>query len=429
MKKRYFAFVGVGLIIAYFTYPKETEPVPVATALSAGSSHVLTSNATELLAAFEYQRAESHTLAGLSSGLTNEALLHAIDPQATVAKPRGISLVMVGDMLMHTKVLESGMKEDGSYNFDHLFTYVGDEIQAADLALVNQETILGGAEIGVSSYPNFNSPYEVGDAEVATGFDVILQATNHALDKGAAGITNDINFWETNYPDIAYLGINGSSDRKENYIYTYTQDGITISILNYTFSTNGISVPSNMPYCINYMNENKVVSDIQKAHEISDFVIVCPHWGTEYNLGTDSYQKEWTQIFLENDVDLVIGTHPHVIEPIEVVTDENDGDKMLVYYSIGNFVNGTESTTGVLADRMVGGIAEVKIGYDTTGAIGILEYDITPIICHMSYGTDYTVYYLDDYTEELAAQNRILYQDSSFSLSYCKELVNKVWGK
>ena len=171
------------------------------------------------------------------------------------------------------------------------------------------------------------------------------------------------------------------------------------------------------------------MSDIQKAHELSDFVIVCPHWGTEYKFTTDSYQQKWTKIFLENDVDLVIGAHPHVIEPIEMVTDENDGDQMLVYYSLGNFVNGTESTTGTLADRMVGGIAEVNIGYTSDGSVGITSYDVTPIICHMGYGTDYTVYYLDDYTEELAAQNRILDQDPTFSLDYCKQLVQNVWGK
>lgn len=112
-----------------------------------------------------------------------------------------------------------------------------------------------------------------------------------------------------------------------------------------------------------------------------------------------------------------------------MVTDENDGDQMLVYYSLGNFVNGTESTTGTLADRMVGGIAEVNIGYTSDGSVGITSYDVVPIICHMGYGTDYTVYYLDDYTEELAAQNRILDQDPTFSLDYCKQLVQNVWGK
>ena len=433
MKKRYLAFIAIGIITAYFVYPEINSQLhtttATATALSAGANYELSESAELSLAAVQYQKEQAYSLSELTSGVTSEALFHATNPDAEVAAPRGISLVMVGDMLMHTKVLESGESEDGSYNFDHLFKYVGDEIAAADLALVNQETILGGSDIGLSSYPNFNSPFEVGDAEVAAGFDVILQATNHALDKGAAGVTNDIDFWKTNYPDITYLGINDSQDRKDNYIYTYTQDGITLSILNYTYGTNGISVPSSMPYAIDYLNEEKVVNDIKRAHEISDFVIVCPHWGTEYNLGVDSYQKHWTQIFLENDVDLVIGTHPHVIEPIEIVTDENDGDQMLVYYSLGNFVNGTESTSGTLADRLVGGIAQVRIGYDSDGNIGITEYDVEPIICHMGYGTDYTVYYLEDYTEELASQNRILVQDPSFNLPYCKELVKKVWGK
>ena len=433
MKNRLSGAVSLILLLftltAYSTYQADTSPAPAAPSLVAGSSYAFSSDAALAMSAVQYQKNQAAGFCSLTSGVTNEALTHALDPDAEVAKPKGISLVMVGDMLMHTKVLESGEQADGSYNFDHLFKYVGEEIAGADLALVNQETILGGTELGLSSYPNFNSPYEVGDAEVKAGFDVILQATNHALDKGASGITNDINFWKNNYPDIAYLGINDSQDRKDNYIYTYTKDGITISILNYTFGTNGISVPSDMPYAVDYLNEDKVVSDIQKAHELSDFVIVCPHWGTEYKFTTDSYQQKWTKIFLENDVDLVIGAHPHVIEPIEMVTDENDGDQMLVYYSLGNFVNGTESTTGTLADRMVGGIAEVNIGYTSDGSVGITSYDVAPIVCHMGYGADYTVYYLDDYTEDLAAQNRILDQDPTFSLDYCRQLAQNVWGK
>ena len=338
-----------------------------------------------------------------------------------------ITLVMIGDMLMHTSVVNSGEQGDGSYNYDHLFANVADRIASADIAIVNQETIMGGDDRGFSGYPTFNSPTALADAEAAVGFDVILHGTNHALDKGASGVLNCINYWETNYPDIAYLGINKSQEAQDTYIYVYEQDGISIAILNYTYGTNGISTPADQPYLVNYLEEDKVVSDIERAHELADFVIVCPHWGTEYNLGTDSSQAKWTQIFLEAGVDLVIGTHPHVIEPVEWVTDD-EGNEMLVYYSLGNFVNGTSSSGSGVTSRMVGGMAEVTIGVEN-GEVVILEYDAIPLVCHIASGSDFTVYYLSDYTEELAQENRIVSQDAEFSLAKCWEVVEEVWGE
>lgn len=339
-----------------------------------------------------------------------------------------INLVMVGDMLMHERVVESGLQEDGSYNFDHLFTHVQEKIESADLALVNQETILGGTELGLSGYPCFNSPYELGVAEVEAGFDVILHGTNHALDKGKKGTANCMNFWEETYPEIAYLGINESQDAQDDYIYIYEKDGIKIAILNYTYGTNGIATPKNMPYLVNYMEEEKVISDIQKAEELADFTVVCPHWGNEYYLGISSNQKYWTNIFLEQGVDLVLGTHPHVIEPVEWVFDDA-GHEMLVYYSLGNFVNGTSGTGAGVMNRCVGALADVTIGKNEAEDVIVLEYDAIPLVCHIAEGEEYTVWYLEDYTEELAKENLIRRQDETFSLENCKALVELVWGE
>lgn len=339
-----------------------------------------------------------------------------------------IEIIMIGDMLMHERVMESGLQEDGSYDFSHLFAHLEDKIESADLAMVNQETILGGTELGLTGYPAFNSPYEVGDAEAAAGFDVILSATNHALDKGSTGILHSISFWEENYPEISCLGIYDSAEEQENDLFFYEKDDITIAVLNYTYGTNGINPPADMPYLVNYLSESKVKADLAKADELADFVIVCPHWGTEYRLEADSWQQKWTDIFLENGVDLVIGTHPHVIEPVEWVRDEN-GNEMLVYYSLGNFVNGTALTGAGVSNRMVGGMADVTIGRNEEGDVEILAYDAIPLVCHIGEKEEYTTYYLADYTEELAEENLIRTQDSDFSLEYCNELVEKVWKK
>ncbi len=362
----------------------------------------------------------SETLTELYASEETEHTEDTADPE--------ITLVMIGDMLMHTSVVASGEQEDGTYNYDHLFVNVADQIASADLAIVNQETIMGGDDLGFSGYPTFNSPTALADAEAAAGFDVILHGTNHALDKGAQAVLNCIDYWEINYPQIAYLGINKSQEAQDEYLYLYEQDGITIAVLNYTYGTNGIATPSDMPYLVNYLDEEQVVSDIRRAQEQADFVIVCPHWGTEYNLGTDSSQEKWTQNCLEDGVDLVIGTHPHVIEPVEWVTDE-EGNEMLGYYSLGNFVNGTSSTGSGVTNRMVGGMASVTIGLDEDGEAAILEYEAIPLVCHIADGTDFTVLFLEDYTQVLAAENRNIAQDSEFSLEKCQKLVEQVWGE
>lgn len=339
-----------------------------------------------------------------------------------------VTLVMVGDILLHTPVAKSGVQEDGNYDFHAIFENVKDEIEAADIALVNQEVIIGGAELGITGYPSFNAPYELGDALVDAGFDVILHATNHTLDKGRKGVTNCLSFWEDSYPEIAVLGINGSSEAQDNNIFVYEQEGIRIAVLNYTYGTNGIPMPQGMPYAVNLLDEKKVAADIEKAQALADFIIVCPHWGTEYRLTPSAEQERWTRIFLENGVDLVIGTHPHVIEPVEWVQDD-DGNGMLVYYSLGNFVNWTSSSGEGIANRMVGGMAEVTIARDEDGGVAVKDYSIEPLVCHLEKGANgVTTYLLSDYTDEMASQNAIIAQDSAFSREYCQRLCEKVWG-
>ncbi|MBE5866260.1 MAG: CapA family protein [Lachnospiraceae bacterium] len=346
-----------------------------------------------------------------------------------VYSPPTVSLVMVGDILLHTPLAESGLREDGSYDFTAVFANTKDVIQEADLALVNQEVIIGGVELGVSGYPAFNAPYELGDALVDAGFDVVCHATNHTLDKGKKGAVRCLEFWKLNYPEVAVLGINETAEEQDE-IYIYEQDDIRIAILNYTYGTNGIPLPEDMPYVVNLLEEERVVADLQRAEELADFTIVCPHWGTEYLLGTDSWQQKWTEIFLKNGVDLVLGTHPHVIEPVEWVYDETTGKEMLVYYSLGNFVNWTSGRGAGVANRMVGGMAEITLEKLEDGTVSVADYGVTALVCHVTDGQDgVTVYPLADYTDELGQQNQIVDQDGNFSREYCVGLCNEVWGE
>ena len=349
-------------------------------------------------------------------------------------KDTEITIVMVGDILLHAPVEEAAKRDDGSYNFDFIFENLKKDISSADIAIVNQEVIIGGEELGVSGYPAFNAPYQAGDALVEAGFDVVCHGTNHALDKGKSGLLNCCKYWREQHPEITVVGINETEDAYNN-IDIVEEKGIRIAILNYTYGTNGIPQPKGMPHAVDMLDKDKVVKDLKFAEENADFTIVCPHWGTEYNLGVDKSQKYWTEIFRKNGADLVLGTHSHVIEPIEMLEDvgigitnnHGDGD-MLVYYSLGNFVNWTSGKGKGVANRMVGGMADVTIGRNAKGEVVIKSYGVTPVVTHLQKGHEGVIVYpLTEYTDELGKNNEIVKQDPGFSAQYCRELANKVW--
>ncbi len=346
-----------------------------------------------------------------------------------------VSIVMVGDILLHMPVEEAARDEEGNYNFDAVFANMKDQISGADIAIVNQEVAIGGKELGVSGYPSFNAPYEAGDALVEAGFDVVCHGTNHVLDKGRRSVENTLKYWKENHPEIAVVGISLSQEEADE-VTIVERNGIKVAVLNYTYGTNGISLPSDMPFAVELMNEDKIRRDLDYAENNADFTIVCPHWGTEYRLEPDSYQKKWTEIFREGGADLIIGTHPHVIEPVEFLQDDDeeysnnhgDGD-MLVYYSLGNFVSWTSSTGEGVTNRMLGGMAQVNIRRDDNGEVCVSDYDVEAVVCHLRSGHNgVTVYPLSEYTDEMGQENEIISQDPGFSREKCVELCNKVWG-
>lgn len=331
-----------------------------------------------------------------------------------------VAISMVGDVLMHNPTLKSGLQEDGSYNYDHLFKNVKKHMENTDISLANQEVILGGTDLGISAYPAFNAPQELGDSLVQSGFNTILHATNHTLDKGEKGVDSALTYWKEKHPETTVLGIHESQEDRDQ-IYIFEKKGFKIAILNYTYGVNGNRIPEDRPYIVDLMDKSQMERDIQKANELADYVIVCPHWGTEYVFEATDDQKEWTDFFLKQGVDLVIGTHPHVIEPVEWVEDGEN--KMLVFYSLGNFVSCQDKWY-----RMLGAMANVKLLKDADGNVTVTEYGVEPLVTHIAGKTEYTTYYLKDYTEELAKKNKIRNVDSSFSVEKLKELSKEVFG-
>lgn len=360
----------------------------------------------------------------------------ARNDQTAAAEPQRYRVRMVGDMLLHTTII-GACKVDSTasggaetYDFTSLFTDTKELSQKADISILNQETILGGKSLNYSGYPAFNSPQEVGDAEADAGYNVILTATNHSLDRGVKGVKNTLEYWRTKHPNITVCGMHDSKEDEER-IRVIELDKIKVAILNYTYGTNGFTEPSGQPYLVDNMTEEKVKADLAKARTIADFIIVCPHWGTEYVFKANDYQKKWAKIFVDNGANLIIGAHPHVIQTIEWIEGEN-GQKALCYYSLGNFVTGTARTGSGIWKQLVSGMADITLVRGTDGKVTIEKGSVIPLICHWEKNeqkrTVFTVKELLKYTPEQASAHLINKQDKSFSLDRAKALVKEVWG-
>lgn len=277
-----------------------------------------------------------------------------------------ISLIMAGDNLINDKLYNAAKKDDGSYDFKSMYSYIKDIVKNYDLAYYNQETILGGSEIGVSSYPAFNSPYEVGDATIDTGFNLVSLATNHTLDRGEKAIINSLNYWN-NKSNVLTSGSYLSNDDR-NKINIKEVNNITYTMLNYTYGTNGIKVPEGKEYLVNiwpcagnnpdndtkYQEYKEVVKeDILRVRDKVDLLIVAMHFGVEYTHVPTKYQIDMAEFLSSLGVDIIIGTHPHVIMPITYINDT------LVIYSLGNFLSAQDTNNDY--NTTVGLLSSIKI--------------------------------------------------------------------
>lgn len=343
----------------------------------------------------------------------SEAIEDARQAAIAVGDVKVVNLVAVGDNLIHTGIYKSGLQADGSYNFDHLYTHIKEDIQAADLAIVNQETIYTYNRDSYSGYPCFGSPVEIGDALVEIGFDVVQHATNHVYDQGKQGILDTLDFWKTKHPEIAVLGIHESQEAADT-IQTVESNGITFAMLNYTYGMNGFVLPDDMPYLVNILDKQQVAADIARAREVSDCVIFFLHVGDEYTYQPSDYTKEWVNFLAENGVDITIASHPHVLEPYKEVVSSS-GHKMVTYYSMGNLISTQDQYP-----RLIGGIAKMTIqmiGSGENAVVEVTDYTMDPLFTHYNHTTGvYTVYKLDDYTDELASQHQ-LYSTTSPALT------------
>ena len=257
-------------------------------------------------------------------------------------------LFMVGDALIHSAVYQDAKQADGTYDFKPMLELIKPISSQYNLVYYNQETILGGTELGLSNYPRFNSPYEVGDAFIDAGFNMVSLATNHTMDKNEQGVINSVNYWSQHKDSVVYSGQWTSFESRENEVsQIYEKNGIRYAFLSYTTWTNGLETPAGKEYLNNVYSDEKASADIAKVRDKADVIIVAMHWGVEYSLGVSYDQERIAKFLADQGVQIIIGAHPHVVEPVEYI---NDG-KTFVIYSLGNFISdqeGNERLTGLM---------------------------------------------------------------------------------
>lgn len=262
-----------------------------------------------------------------------------------------LTIGAIGDILIHDTVYQDAFNGT-QYNFNPIFENVKSILESPDVLTANQESMLGGAGIGVSSYPMFNSPHEVADALVNTGVDIVSLANNHTLDKGERGILSATDY--LNSIGLPHVGsfLNEEDRQKLRIIH---KNGIKLAFLSYTYGTNGIPVPDGKDFLVNLINRDIMSTEIRRAKKEADVVIMSIHWGNEYQRIPTSEQKDLANFLANEGVDIIFGSHPHVLQPMEWIKTE-DGRNAFVIYSLGNFISGQ-----VRDYKDIGGMATVEI--------------------------------------------------------------------
>jgi len=330
--------------------------------------------------------------------MKTEVITEAIT-EPVIIEPLRASFAAVGDAIVHEGIWMEAQKtarlagQGEDYDFSHLFREIADDIAAYDLSFINQETLMAGAAYGYSAYPRFNTPRELAAALIDTGFDVVNIANNHMMDMLPEGLAATIDFWDTQ-PVTLIGGYKNTEDYNTARIVTVND--IDIAFLSYCYGTNGLSMPAGYDMIIPYLDEAVIRAQTAAAKEAADFVVVSVHWGEDSYQPLTEQQKTFAEIFADCGVDVVVGHHPHLIQPVEWI-EGRDGHRMLCAYSLGNFFS-----LMAKAENMVGGL--LSLDFVVEGEDKRLE-NVQFIPTFFYYKTTFfgqTILYQKDYTEALA---------------------------
>ena len=288
----------------------------------------------------------------LTNGIVkNELLVERAG--TTIYKDYEVSITLgaIGDILIHDWVYEDAFNGK-TYDFNPMFKGVKHLLEQPDILLANQETILGGVEIGLSSYPTFNSPQEVGDALINNGVDIVSTANNHSLDRGAKNLIRSLDYMDQ--ISLPFVGTYRSLEEQQQ-LRVLERKGMKVGYMSYTYGTNGIPVPEGQEYLVNLIDKEQMANEIARMKDVADVIVMSMHWGNEYVLFPNSVQKDLAQFLTDEGVDIIFGHHPHVLQPMQWLYDEK-GEPTLVVYSLGNFLSGQNTEW-----RDIGGMVMVEV--------------------------------------------------------------------
>lgn len=328
----------------------------------------------------------------------------------------------VGDNLIHQAIFSQYEMGVTDYDFKEDYALMKPYIEAADLSFINQETICAGEEFGLSHYPQFNGPTQILDAVADTGFDWLAASSNHSLDKGSDALLAELNYLHENYPDISVTGAYRNEEESNQYIVREV-NGIKVGLLGYTYGLNGIPLPEDMPWLVELIDEDQIQKDMEEISKISDVQIVSMHWGTEYHTEIEADQQALAQKMNEWGVEVIIGTHPHVIKPAEIIQGEKQDT--LCYYSLGNFLSAQDTNEG-----MVGGMASFTLQYDfDTQETSFKDVKFTPTVMYYDPAfTTFKVMTIHDYNDDYIPSHYVASLGYDMSKAWIQNYVKEIMG-
>ena len=342
------------------------------------------------------------------------------DTPITTVQPATATVVSTGDVILNGAAMDSGRREgQNAYNYVHLFQQLKDEIEPFDLRMVSQETALAGADFGYGSLEPLNAPQDLGRAEVAAGFNVVLRATDHTLDTGTNGLHNELSWWHTEHPDVPVLGV-AEPDPQANpglsdYVsQVYVQDvkGFKVGVLNHTWGVNEEDESA-----VANLDEEKIAHDVELARkEGAEVIVACPHWGAENEEEISEEQTTYAQVYADLGVDVIFGTHPRVLQSVDVLEGEH-GHKTVCFYSLGCLVSGLEE------NNLLGGLAEVTFDRKDDGTCSVTSAVLKPVVTHRASGDDYAAYLLSDYSDEIAESSDMGARTPGYWSTRCYEIL------
>ena len=337
-------------------------------------------------------------------------------PRSTTVK-----MLAVGDNLIHKPIYQQAKARtsDGSYDFTPVYANLKETIQSADIAVINQETMMSKSH-PVATYPCFNTPTVMAKTLADLGFDVLTIANNHMLDTQSSGLIETLDLINST-PGLIGVGAYHSRD-EYNRVRVLTVNEITFAFLSYTEQTNGIKLPEDKADYIIYMNESEDVKmQVQYARSIADVVVVSMHAGIEYADEPSDFQKKFAQNAANWGADVIIGTHPHTLQPIEILSAA-DGRKVPVLYSLGNFVSAQDRYK-----RLIGGMAWLTFTKEhSTGEVTVGKPQLDFAITHYGGGfSNIKLYKLSQYNDSLAKSH----SRSEMSMKAIYEQINKIIGE